>query len=233
MIEKSWKTEISFSEPFNQTFDGRYGQKWARSISRTTAIDAKELKSSKLDDKKYEGSIALDDTNSDSDDAVTLTKNDFNEGKGKSETAPNSNEILLSNNISGVSCDLEQSSTKMLDYWKSQTRRHYSPKRTSHDRNVHLSTTTCNSSSLQSTSSRNCSPEIVPKEVKNEIELSNNSKMVEDSEATDFSEEVENGHEPDNELMMESLAELLDLDYEDILRINRLPSGDYDIIFKQ
>ena len=39
--------------------------------------------------------------------------------------------------------------------------------------------------------------------------------------------------EPDDELMIESLAELLDLDYEDILRINRLPSGDYDIIFKQ
>ena len=75
----------------------------------------------------------------------------------------------------------------------------------------------------------------MPKQVKNEmhVELSNDSKMNDDSETTDFSEEVENVHEPDNELMMESLAELLDLDYEDILRINRLPSGDYDIIFKQ
>ena len=232
MIEKSWKTEISFSEPFNQTFDGRYGQKWARSISKTTAIDAKELKSSKSDEKDYEseGSIPLDE--SDSTDSLVLTANDFNTGKGKKETALVSSKNLLPNRISEST---EQSSTKMLDEWKSRVSRHHSPKRTSHDRNVHLSITTCNSSSLQSTSSRNYSPEIVPEQVKNEMhaELSNDSKMNDDSETTDFSEEVENVHEPDNELMMESLAELLDLDYEDILRINRLPSGDYDIIFKQ
>ena len=87
---------------------------------------------------------------------------------------------------------------------------------------------TINSDSRSIQSNRNCPPEVFHDQVKNEMK-----NETEDLSGSDSEDEIKNVHEPDNEIMMESLAELLDLDYEDILRINRLPSGDYDIIFKQ
>ena len=209
MIVKSWKTEISFSEPFNQTFDGRYGQQWAKSITRTKAIDVK--KSTALDDNNNEGKTTSDDHNN--------TEIGLNKEKDRNLSASKkacSNEIEFSNDICASRDELECSSTNMFDEWKRRTSHNYGPKIATRENSTDFSSTN-NSQSIAS--SRTCSPEI--------DEVSNVSKM----NGTDF--EAQNVHDPDNELMMESLAELLDLDYEDILRINRLPSGDYDIIFKQ
>ena len=211
MIVKSWKTEISFSEPFNQTFDGRYGQQWAKSITRTKAIDVK--KSTALDDNNndFEATTKSDDHKTE----VTINDTEMEENSSASKKAC-SNEIEFSNDICASRDELERSSTNMFDEWKRRTSHNYGPKIATRENSTDFSSTN-NSQSIAS--SRTCSPDI--------DEVSNDSTM----DVKHF--EAQNVHDPDNELMMESLAELLDLDYEDILRINRLPSGDYDIIFKQ
>ena len=229
VVKKGWKTEISFSETFNQTFDGRYGKQWANSIAKTKAIDAKKLtNSSKLlvENGELESQATSDDNVSDYSDAIShsatnLSKETKNSCSSKNKTG--FEEIDCCNRKSGS--DLNQASSKMLDEWKLKNSRNYCPKPILLGSQSNPSPT-INSDSRSIKSNRNCSPEVFHDQVKNEM---NN----ETEDLTGTEDEIENVHEPDNELMMESLAELLDLDYEDILRINRLPSGDYDIIFKQ
>ena len=226
VVKKGWKTEISFSETFNQTFDGRYGKQWANSIAKTKAIDAKKLaNSSKLfvENGELESQATSDDGVSDSHSATDLSKETKNSCSSKNKTG--FEQIDCSNRKSGS--DLNQASSKLLDEWKLKNSRNYCPKPILLDSQSNPSPT-INSDSRSIQSNRNCSPEVFDDQGKTEM-----NNETEDLTGTDSEYEIENVHEPDNELMMESLAELLDLDYEDILRINRLPSGDYDIIFKQ
>lgn len=233
VVTKSWKTEISFSETFNQTFDGRYGKQWANSIAKTKAIDVKKSKSSILDHKNVESmSNTSSDCVSDSVDAISPLATDMiteMEINCNSKNKTICNETECSDRIYGS--HLKQASSEMPDKWKSQKTRNYRPKPTLLDRPSPSPDHPIQSPPIDYRSipsNRNCSSEVLHGHVKNKV----NSEMV-DLPETDSEEEIENVHEPNNELMMESLAELLDLDYEDILRINRLPSGDYDIIFKQ
>ena len=231
VVKKGWKTEISFSETFNQTFDGRYGKQWANSIAKTKAIDPKKLTiSSKLlvENGKLESQTISDDSVSDDSDAISrsatnLSKETKNSCSSKNKTG--FKEIDCSNRKYGS--DFNQTSSKLLDEWKLKNSRNYCPKPILLDSQLNPSPT-INSDSRSIQSNRNCPPEVFHDQVKNEMK-----NETEDLSGSDSEDEIKNVHEPDNEIMMESLAELLDLDYEDILRINRLPSGDYDIIFKQ
>ena len=231
VVKKGWKTEISFSETFNQTFDGRYGKQWANSIGKTKAIDAKKLTNSTellVGNGELESQATSDDSVSDYYDAIShlatnLSKETRNSYSSKNKTG--FEEIHCYNRKS--ESDLNQASNKMLDEWKLKNSRNYCPKPIVLNSQSNPSAK-INSDSRSIQSNRNCSPEVFHDQVKKEM-----NNETEDLTGTDSEDEIENVHEPDNELMMESLAELLDLDYEDILRINRLPSGDYDIIFKQ
>ena len=230
VVKKGWKTEISFSETFNQTFDGRYGKQWANSIAKTKAIDVKKpINYSNLlvENSELVRNTTSDESISDLVDPIsplTTDKSKEAENNCSSKKKTVSAEIECSNRISGS--ELEQASSKMLDQWKLQNSRNYCPKPSLLARPISTPTKSLDSQSIQS--NENCLPEVFHDQVKNEMK-----DQIEDLPEADSEDEIESLQEPDNELMMESLAELLDLDYEDILRINRLPSGDYDIIFKQ
>ena len=230
VVKKGWKTEISFSETFNQTFDGRYGKQWANSIAKTKAIDVKKpINYSKLlvENSEFVRNTTSDESISDLVDPISpLATDKSNEAEDNcsSKKKSVSTEIECFNRLSGS--ELEQASSKMLDQWKLQNSRNYCPKPSLMACPISTPTKSLDSQSIQS--NENCLPEVFQDQVKNEM-----NNETEDLSEADSEDEIESLQEPDNELMMESLAELLDLDYEDILRINRLPSGDYDIIFKQ